>query len=601
MSEYSKSMLRVSDYIMNFVYDNGVEHIFTVTGRGALFLSDAVAKHTKLDSISMHHEQGAAFAAVAYAQYNERLGACLVSTGCAGTNTITGVLSAWQDGIPCMFISGQNTLKETTNYTGIPLRTYGQQEADIIPIVKSITKYAVMISDPNMIRYELEKALYLAQEGRKGPVWIDVPLDIQSMRIDPEELLQYVPSLISDFSPINEDLEFLAQKINESNRPIVLIGGGIRSAKAVTQFRDFIEKYKIPVVYTASAVDTYCSDNLLSLGSVGSMGCSRAGNFALQNSDLLIVLGNRLSTITTGADYCKFAREAKIVVIDIDRLEHTKETIKIDKFIKADVFKLLEQLLLRKIKVTNNIWIDKCLHWKKVFSQREESFKSISEIDLYDLSEKLSNTLPKNSVLVTDSGFIEVILPTNIKFKDGQRSIHPISQGAMGYALPAAIGAYFASKKPIIVVVGDGSIMMNIQEFETIRYHKIPLKIFVVNNNAYAIIRKRQIDLFRKRTIGTDVSNGLSCPDFEKVALCFDLKYQKIVKAEGLEKNIINVLNEDRSVLCEVIGKENQEYIEVSITKNTQKAIVRRPLEDQSPFLERDFFLTEMIITPIDQ
>jgi acetolactate synthase-1/2/3 large subunit len=594
-------MVRVADYIMEKVYAEGANHIFTVTGRGALFLSDAVAKLKVLNSVSVHHEQAAAFAAVAYAQYTNELGACLVSTGCAGTNTLTGVLSAWQDGVPVIFISGQNSLKETSRFTGIPLRTYGQQEADIIPIVESITKYAVMITDPKMVVYEVEKALFLAKSGRKGPVWIDVPLDIQSMRIEPDELEHFIIPTDENFIPSNEDIEFVIQQIKSSSRPIVMIGNGVHSSNATDELALLLKNCPIPLVYAASAPDLYGSDNELSIGSIGSMGCSRAGNFAVQNSDLLLVLGNRLSTMTTGSDYCKFAREAKVVVVDIDKIEHSKNTVKIDRLILADLKLFLESLNKEVLEVNFNDWIKKCLHWKTIFPKCEEKYKNNDVVDLYHLADSFSKNLLSNSVFVSDSGFNELILPTNIRFKEGMRCIHPASQGAMGYALPAAIGAYFASNAPVVTTIGDGSVMMNLQELQTIRHHNIPIKLFIVNNNAYAIIRKRQVELFRSRTIGTDPSNGVSCPNFEEVAACFGLKYVKIENGIDLDNNIESVLNMEGAILCEVMGLENQEYIEISHVRNLEGKFVRRPLEDLAPFIDRELFLSEMVINPIDQ
>lgn len=594
-------MIRVADYIMERLNAEGVNHIFTVTGRGALFLSDAVAKHKGLTCISVHHEQAAAYSAVAYAQYTGKLGACLVSTGCAVTNALSGVLSAWQDGIPCIFVSGQNTLNETSRYTGIPIRTYGQQETDVIPIVESVTKYAVMITDPKRIVYEFEKALYLAQTGRKGPVWIDVPLDIQSMRVEPNELEHFVPEEASEYAPLLEDINYVASLLQNSKRPVILIGSGIHSANADQIFKAFLEKYPIPVTYAGTAPDTYGTDNSLSIGSVGTMGCSRAGNFTVQNADLLLVLGNRLTSMTTGTDYCKFAREAKVVVVDIDKVEHSKKSIRIDRLIIADVKKFLTALIDAPIKMASEEWLNKCLHWKLIFPNCEDKYKVTGKVDLYHLAECLSKAMPEESVFVSDSGFIEVILPTNISFGKGKRCIHPALQGAMGFALPGAVGAHYASNRPVITVIGDGSIMMNLQELQTIRFNNIPVKIFVVNNNAYAIIRKRQIDLFRTRTIGTDSSNGVGCPDFNKIADGFDIPYVKIDNNTDLQQRIESVIAMDGPVLCEIMGLENQEYIEASHTRNSEKRLVRRPIEDQAPFLDRKLFLSEMIIEPIDQ
>jgi acetolactate synthase-1/2/3 large subunit len=594
--------MRLSDYIISRIYALGTDTLFSVSGRGILFLTDALAKHKKINNIATHHEQAAGFSAVAYAQKSNKLGACLVSTGCGSTNAITAVLSAWQDNIPCIFISGNNTLNETTNFTKVPIRTYGQQEADIIPLVKSITKYSVMITKANDIVEELDKAIKIALEGRKGPVWIDVPLDIQSAKIDFDESL--IDKEIDFKKPVNpnqDEIDIITEKLNKSKRPVVLIGSGIKSSESEKIFQNFVEKNKIPVVFSNSACDIYGSSNEFSVGSIGAMGASRAGNFALQNSDLVLVIGNRLSSYATGNDFCKFAREAEIVVVDIDPGEFKKETVKIDQFIHSDAKVFLEKLLEIEFKFKIENWLNKCLHWKKIFSSVEDEFTSSSKTDLYELCDVLSDILPDECSLVTDSGYNEVILPTNIKFKNGQNTIHPISQGAMGFALAGAVGAYYAKKDNVFVVVGDGSIMMNLQELQTIKHNNIPAKIIVINNNVYGIIRRRQKDLFRRRTIGVDPTDGVSCPNFEKIATAFDIKYLKIDDKETLRSKLENIVDIQEPILIEIMCREDQSYIEVGTTKNIERKYVSRPLEDQIPFLDRDIFLNEMIINPIDQ
>jgi len=592
--------VRVADYMMETLYTNGAKHIFMVTGRGSLFLTDAVAKHKEIKGISVHHEQSAAYAAVAYSDYTGKPSACLVSTGCAGTNALTGVLNAWQDGIPCIFISGNNKLQETTRYTGVPIRTYGQQEADIISIVESITKYAVMITDPKQIVYEMEKAIYLAQSGRKGPVWIDIPLDIQNMRIRPDELENFTIENELKYEPLSDDIQYISDELSKAKRPVILIGSGIRSAEAIEEFEAFIEKYPIPVTYTGSAPDIFADNHPLSIGSVGIMGCTRAGNFTVQNSDLLLVLGCRMSSMTTG-EVCKFAREAKIIIVDIDPVEHSKCSISIDRLIIADVKKVLNALLVKTIKEVNKDWLDKPLHWKKLFPRCEETNKISEKVDLYYLAESLSQVMPKESIFLSDSGLNELILPTNINFKKDQRCIHPASQGSMGFALPGIIGAYYASNQMPVSVIGDGSIMMNLQELTTIKYNNIPAKIFVVNNNAYAVIRKRMVELFRSRTIGTDPGDGVGCPEFSKLAAGFEIPYVKIETSLNLQEQLKSVMDMDGPVLCEIMGLEDQDYISSGHARNSKGAIVSRPIEDQSPYLDRKLFLEEMIIEPIDQ
>lgn len=594
--------MRVADYIMNRLHEAGIGHVFLVTGRGALFLTDALAKHPSLEPVCVHHEQSAAYAAVAYAQQTGGIGACLVSTGCAATNAMTGVLSAWQDGIPCIFISGQNVLKETSRYSGIALRTYGQQEADIVSLVQPITKYARMITSAEQIVDAMDMALMLANSGRKGPVWLDIPLDLQSATIEPHNIDASAVSVpvLPQASP--EVIGLVVSALSKAKRPAILIGNGVRSAGAEKTFRLFAQQWNIPVTYAASATDIYGSAHPLSIGSVGSMGCSRAGNFTVQNADLLLVLGSRLNSLTTGIDFCSFARAAEVIVVDIDPVEHSKESVPVDQLVISDLKHFLDEINQVKPKPAEENWLLKCQHWKARFSQVEPVFRCADKVDLYELANCLSEMLPSEINIVTDSGLVEVILPTNIRFADGMRCIHPASQGAMGYALPAAIGAYYASGKPTLAVIGDGSIMMNLQELETIRYRQLPIKILVINNNAYSIIRRRQRDLFRKRIIGTDPDNGVSCPDFSKVATCFDLKYVRIDGPDYLHSGLLEVLGSTGPTLCEIMGRPDQGYIEVGQARSeVDRRLVRRPLEDQAPFLERDVFRSEMIIEPIYQ
>ncbi len=602
--------MRVADYIMSRLHEAGIGHIFMVTGRGALFLTDAVAKHPDIEGVSVHHEQSAAYAAVAYAQQRGHAGACLVSTGCASTNAITGVLSAWQDGIPCVFISGQNILQETSRHTGIPVRTYGQQEADIIAMVAPITKYATMLTVANDIVHVMDEALRLAHSGRKGPVWIDVPLDLQSAQIEPPDGTTDVdvgaPTGVRiDVAlpaPKREDVAAVRAALAEAQRPVVLIGSGIQSSGAEQALQAFVEGRRMPVVYAASAPDTYGTAHPQSIGSVGAMGCSRAGNFALQNADLVLVLGSRLNSLTTGPDFAKFARHAQVMVVDIDPDEHRKVGVRIDRLVLADVRQFLAAMNETERSVVPAAWLSRCQQWKARFAAVEPPFAATERVDLYQLAAGLSEALPAQSTLLTDSGLAEVILPTNVRFGPGMRCIHPVSQGAMGFALPASVGAYLARPQTTVAVIGDGSIMMNLQELETIRHRRLPIKVIVINNNVYSIIRRRQQDLFRKRTIGTDPDNGVSCPEFSKVAACFGFDYLKIEGPADLAEGLRQVMAHPGHLLCEVMGRTDQAYIEVAQTRSEiDKRAVRRPLEDQSPFLPRDVFLSEMLVEPIDQ
>lgn len=590
-------MIRVADYVMQKLVEVGANKLFCVTGRGMLYLSDALAKCKDIEGVFVHHEQAGAYAAMAYSQISQKIGVCMVSTGCASTNAITPILCAWQDDIPMIVISGQNKLNETTRYTRLPIRTYGQQEADIVSLVKPITKYATMIIKAEEIVFEMEKALYMAMNGRKGPVWIDIPLDIQSAQIELNK--------VKHFEPINKnlfvsqtDLNDVIDKLYNSKRPLILFGSGIRSANAIEELKILIKTTEIPAVYANSAVDILDSRLDLLIGCVGAMAANRAANFAIQNADLIIVLGCRMTTMITGENLNHFAREADIITIDIDEFEHKKLGNKIQKQIIVDVKCFIQTLLGQKLPKTKKEWQEKCQHYKQTFPKCEERFKQNKQVDLYHLSEILETTLDNDAICVVDAGLEELIIPTTINFKERQRCIHPVSQGAMGYALPAAMGAFLASNRQVVAIIGDGSIMMNLQELQTIDHNNIPIKILVINNNCYAVIRRRQEELFR-RSIGTDFKNGVSCPDFKKVASCFGFEYKKINSTNEL-KTLKDILKIPKHLICEIMAKEDQIYIHSSYRRGENGKFMQPPIEDQSPFIDRVLFKKEMIIKPIE-
>lgn len=592
-------MVRLADYVIQRIVNEGVKHIFLITGRGILYLSDAVAKNEEIMPISVHHEQAAAYASVAYSQYNDKLGAALVSTGCASTNAVTGVLNAWQDGVPVIFISGQNKLHETVAYTGKNIRTWGSQEANVIPIVKPITKYANIITDASKIGEEMDKAIYYATHGVKGPVWLDIPVDVQNARVEPEQLTRWSgDETIMQAS--ENDVKYVVDAIRGAKRPVFLIGSGIRASQGIKEFKALAEKTKIPVCFSASAVDTYGISHDLSMGTVGTIGGTRAGNFTVQNADLVVSIGCRLSPMLTDSQYQKFAREAKLIVVDIDQIEHSKDTVKIDRLILSDAKYFINALLKEEIPETSKEWQDKSRHWKQIFPKCEEAFKSKDKIDLYDFADKLTYHLNDNAVVLTDAGLEEVIVPSVIGFKDGQRMLHPASQGCMGVALPAAMGAYYSCGHDVLAVIGDGSVMMNLQEMQTISANKMGIKIIIINNKVYSVIRTRQVELFRNRTIGTNPENGVTTPDFKDVALCFKIPYVKINNITELDTKLDEVMAMEGPVICEVMAVEDQVYIRNGAGFNAQRKFVVRPLEDQMPFMDREVLKNEMIVEPID-
>lgn len=593
-------MVRLADYVIQRIVDEGVKHIFLVTGRGILYLTDAVARNEEIHPVSVHHEQAAAYAAVAYSQYNNTLGAALVSTGCASTNALTGVLNAWQDGVPVLFISGQNKLHETVAYTGKHIRTWGSQETDVIPIVRPVTKYANMILDAGKIGEEMDKAIYYATHGVKGPVWLDIPVDVQNARVEPEQLSRWKGDE-NGKKASDGDIRFVVDALKDAQRPVFLIGSGIRSACAIEPFRLLVEKTRIPVCFSASAVDCYGIDHELSMGTVGTVGGTRSGNFAVQNSDLVISVGCRLSPMLTGSQYERFARAARLIVVDIDENEHSKGTVRIDKLILSDARFFVEAMLKENLGETTKEWQEKCKHWKQIFPKCEEVFKSKERVDLYDFADRLTRHLREDAVVLTDAGLEEVIVPSVVGFRDGQRCLHPASQGCMGVALPAAMGAWYACGHDVLAIIGDGSMMMNLQELQTIHANRMGVKIVIINNNVYSVIRTRQVELFRSRTVGTDPDNGVTTPDFEDVARCFKIPYMKVASIAELDEKLDMLMREDGPMICEVLAVEDQGYIRNGAAFNARRRFVLRPIEDQFPFMDRDLLKREMVIEPIDE
>ncbi len=600
-------MERVADYIIRTVKDAGAKHIFMITGRGILYLTDAVAKEKGIVAVSPYHEQSASYAAMAYSSITNAASACLVSTGCAAANAITAVLCAYQDNLPVVFISGNHMLKETTRYTQAPIRTYGSQEADIISLVKPITKYAAMLTCGEDAVYEVEKALYLAGEGRKGPVWIDVPLDVQNMRIEPGRMEHFqIPcrDVKKRREVLKEEAKTVASELSCAQRPVILIGGGIACADAGGEIKMLVERGNLPLTFSPGVCDVYGTSHDLSIGSVGSLGGTRAGNFAVQNADYILAVGTKLCSQETGRKDA-FARAAKITVVDIDEKEHQKDGVHIERFIHADAKEFLEELLKQNIAVSSSRWADTCRHWKSVFAIGHEKFvqelKENDRLDIYSVMDMVSPCLPQEATVITDAGFEELIVPSCLRFGDGQRCLFPASQGAMGYALPAVIGAYFAGRKQIIVFVGDGSFMMNMQELEIIRDKNIPVRIVVISNYMYAVIRKRQKDLFRTRTIGNDPTDGVPAPDFRKIAECFGFAYKKIHSRSELEKCKDQLLSGDEGrEIIEILCTPDQNYLHESYAVNEKKRLVHRPIEDMSPFLDREVMRREMIIDMVE-
>ncbi len=598
-------MMRVADYILDFLSKLGVKHLFMVSGGGMMFLLDAMAVNQKIKPVCTHHEQAAAMAAVSYAKYTGNIGACFVTTGCGGTNAITGLLNGYQDSTPCMFISGQVKRAQTKRNSGLNLRVFGVQEADIVSIVEPITKYAVMVNEPSEIAYHLEKAAYLAIHGRPGPVWIDVPMDVQSTKIDEASLKHFNErELKSNYKeePTAEEMAEVGKLLAASKRPVIIMGHGIMLAKAIPEFKRFVEEYKIPCVSPYLGVGVLPTGHPQYIGCIGSKG-SRAGNFAVQNSDLVLSIGSSMHVSSVAHEYTKFARAAKKIVVDIDTEEHKKKTINIDLFVNADAKKFLQAAKFGKMQDISS-WSVKCIEWKERYPVCLSEYKDDSKgINLYYFVDVLSRVMEPDAVVVSDAGSAFYVTTQAINLKEGQRYITSGGQAEMGYTLPACVGVSFArDKKAVIGITGDGSFQMNIHELQTLVYHNLPVKLFVWNNDGYLSIRATQRNFFNSRFMGTDSTSGVSFPDTKKIADAYGIRYFKADSSATLADTIRDVLAHPGPVICEVMCIRDQEVVPaVSSFTKPDGTLVSRPMEDMYPFLSREEFRQNMIIPPLDE
>ncbi len=598
-------MMRVADYITKFIYDLGVKDIFMLTGGGAMFLNDAAAQNTNVRGVFNHHEQACAMGAFAYSKYNENWGAAYLTTGCGATNAITGLMDAWQDNVPVLFISGQVKRADTIWHMQLPLRQYGVQEVEVIPIVQSLCKYSVMVTDPLKIRYHLEKAVYLAKNGRPGPVWLDIPMDVQGAPVEPDALESFDPNELTveyKTEAQQDELQKLEALLKEAKRPVIIAGHGVRLAHAIPEFRAFIEQYNIPFVGTYLATDYVPGDHPLFIGRTGLKG-DRAGNLAMQNADLIVSIGSRLGVTVIGYDYKQFAREAKIAVVDIDPFEHKKKTLNIDLFINADAKKFLEDFQPQGLPSFQE-WQQQCLAWKEKYPVCLPEYKHSKEgINLYYFMDELSKNLSPDSVVVADAGSAIYVPAQGFKATSNQRLILSGAQAEMGFTIPACIGVSTARNDGEVVgITGDGSFQTNIQELQTIVQYKLPIKLFVWNNNGYLSIRSTQNRIFQGRLYGTDASNGVSLPDTRKIADAYGIAYVKLEGNENLGERIKQVLEMHGPVICEVMCINDQEIVPtVSSKKLDDGRMISKPLEDMYPFLERDEFKKQMIIKPLEE
>lgn len=597
--------MRISEYIAKALTDFGVRHVFMLTGGGAMFLNDALGNQPGIQPVFNHHEQAAAIAAEAYARVTNTPGVINVTTGPGGINALNGVFGAWVDSIPMLVVSGQvkrETLVSSYNIPG--LRQIGDQEADIISIVKGITKYAVLVNEPESVRYHLEKAWYLCKAGRPGPCWLDIPIDVQSSQIDPETLQGYIPDDIQeiDEAQLRKICADVLNRLTNAERPVILAGKGIRLGNALNEFEDVTRALKIPVVPGWTSIDLLASDDPLFCGRAGDL-ATRAGNFTVQNSDVLLVLGTRLSLRQVSYNWQSFAHHAYKIQVDIDPVEMKKPTVNIDMPVCLDV-KVFLQELARQIRLSDynaqrhEKWLGWCQErvqrYPAVLPRHREAVNG--HINPYYFIERLFSLLQEDDVVVCGDGTANVVTFQAANIKKGQMVFANSGDASMGYDLPAAIGAAVArGGKRVICLAGDGSLQLNIQELQTIVHNQLPVKLFVLNNKGYLSIRLSQRNMF-KRLTGEGEESGVSFPDIVKVAEAYGIPALRI-DYQTLDAGIQKTLETSGPIVCDVLLDPEQPFEpRVSARQLPNGQMVSSNLEDMSPFLGDQEFAENMLV-----
>jgi len=602
-------MVRVADYIAQTLAAHGIRHVFMVTGGGSMHLNDAFGRCKSLEAVCCHHEQACAMAAESYFRVTNRLAAVNVTTGPGGTNAVTGVCGAHLDSMGMIVVSGQVKWETLVRSTDLPLRQLGDQEVDIIRMVEGITKYAVLVKDPLTIRYHLERALHLAVSGRPGPVWLDVPINVQATKIDPEKLAAYDPR---EDAPQFEttDLEVATGQIVEglaaAKRPVIYAGTGVRLSGQYENFLRLIQRLGVPVVTAWNSNDLLPDAHPLYAGRPGSLG-NRAGNFTVQNADFVLILGSRLNIRLVSYNWENFARHAYKVMVDVDAAELKKPTLRIDCPIHADLrnFIPLLQQLTADWKPHHADWLAWCKERLARFPVvLPEYWQGARNVNPYCFMDRLFAQLKENDVIACGDGTACVTAFQAAHVREGQRLFHNSACAPMGYDLPAAIGAAIAlpDRERIICLAGDGSIMMNLQELQTIAGRKLPVKIFVLNNSGYHSIRQTQANFFPDNIVGCGTDSGLSFPDFGKVAHAFGLPFQRCQQHGELEAGIKATLDAPGAAMCEALLDLRQPFApKLSSRKLEDGRMITAPLEDMSPFLSREELKKNMIVPTMEE
>lgn len=599
--------MRVADFIAEYLATKGVRHIFSVAGGGSMFLNDAFGYHPNIQPIYNHHEQACAMSAEGYARIADSIGVAVVTTGPGGINALNGVFGAWTDSIPMLVISGQVKRVTCLSHYQLPdLRQLGDQEADIISIVRPITKVAFQVNDPADIRLHLEKALYFATSGRPGPCWLDIPIDVQSAQVDPKTLTGFTPPQSADIDQekIDEHAQWVLNRIQEVKRPVIMAGTGVRLGHAMDEFLQLINQLGIPVL-TAWTHDLIASDDPLFCGRPGTIG-TRAGNFAVQNADLVLILGSRMNIRQTSYNWPAFAPHALKIQVDIDAAELNKPTFRPDHAIHCDVKPLLLRLaaLLKQSTYDKSHYAD----WLAWCRERLARYPNVlphhreyqGRINPYHFIDRLFDHLESDDIVACGNATACIVPFQVARIKMGQRMFSNSGSASMGYDLPAAIGAWFGAlhargeQRRVICLAGDGSLQMNIQELQTVVNYNIPLKLFVLNNGGYLSIRSSQGNFF-KRLAGAGPESGVTFPNFARVASAYGIASRTLNQAE-FDNELEEILESPGPVVCEVLLDETQGFEpRMSSRQLEDGSIITPPLEDMYPFLDRAELASNLI------
>ena len=594
--------MRVADWVVDRLAEEGIRHIFMLPGGGAMYLNDALACTNRIQTVVCQHEQACGIAAEAYGRIgcdsNPDFGVAMVTTGPGATNAITAVAGAWIDSIPMLIVSGQ--AKRPDRLNGRAIRQGGVQEVDVIPMVRSVTKFAVTVEEPRNVRCDLEKALYLMRSGRPGPVWLDIPLDVQAAPIDPSDLLSWDEAAEIGKDSVPNDVVKVVKLLEQARRPLILAGHGVRLAGAAEGFSELIDQFQVPSVFTWNALDLLPYDHPFNIGRPGVV-AARASNFAVQNCDLLISIGARLDNIVTAYNLKGFARAARKVIVDVDQEElDDKAHIGIDVSSATNAKVFIDELLRSGFSSACKDWADKCRDWKSRYTQNEgRIFPESGPIGHAHFVEALSEAVPENTLVTCGSSGLAVeFFFAGFRNKKGQRTFLTSGLGAMGYGLPAAIGACFGNEmRPMVAVESDGSLQLNIQELATLAAYKLPICIFVMNNDGYASIRNTQRTHFQSRFLSSGSDSGLIMPTAKDLAATYGLNFKSVLNCSNLVETLSHAQTLPRPCIVEIfLVKDETLQPKCATIPRPDGTIVSMPLEDMSPLLPIAVLEREMSI-----